>query len=134
LVNALARDAPTWLLAGTGLRAGQAFGRYGIEIDGRAPSSPRALRVLATSPRVIGDRSAMTYYETPAGARVFATGAINCTPPWPIPDRPNARQRLVSPDTEGSRAGNGEKSSRAIAAAASLSRRAARNAGCWIPL
>jgi len=37
-------------------------------------------RVLATSPRLIGDRSAeMSYSETPAGARVFAAGTITFT-------------------------------------------------------
>jgi hypothetical protein len=84
----LAADAPAWLLAGTGLGPGAAFGRYGIEIDARAPSSPAGTRVLASIPDLLGPgRTAeMTYYETPAGAKVFAAGALNfaasvATPP-----------------------------------------------------
>jgi hypothetical protein len=71
-------SAPTWALAGTGLRSGSSFGRYGIEIDARAPSSPAGTRVLAQIPHLIGRHNAeMTYYETAAGARVFAAGAVN---------------------------------------------------------
>jgi hypothetical protein len=67
-----------WAFAGTGLRNGSAFGRYGLEIDARAPSSPASVRVLARSPNLIGKHDAeMTYYETGAGARVFAAGALN---------------------------------------------------------
>jgi hypothetical protein len=68
-----------WLFAGTGLDAGAAFGRYGIEIDARATSSPAGTQVLARIPDLMGPgRSAeMTYYETAAGARVFAAGVIN---------------------------------------------------------
>jgi hypothetical protein len=67
-----------WAFAGTGLRNGSTFGRYGIEVDGRAPSSPPSTRVLARSTRRIGRHDAeMTYYETPAGARVFAAGVVN---------------------------------------------------------
>jgi N,N-dimethylformamidase beta subunit-like, C-terminal len=73
-----ATQAP-WLFAGTGLQSGSAFGRYGIEIDARAASSPPGTIVLARIPDLLGPgRSAeMTYYETPAGAKVFAAGAIN---------------------------------------------------------
>lgn len=67
-----------WVFAGTGLGNGSVFGRYGIEIDARADSSPRQTRVLARIRRLIGGRDAeMTYYETPAGAKVFDAGAIN---------------------------------------------------------
>jgi hypothetical protein len=71
--------AAPWLFAGTGLDAGSSFGRYGIEIDARAPSSPPGTRVLARVPDLMGPgRSAeLTYYETAAGARVLAAGAIN---------------------------------------------------------
>jgi hypothetical protein len=70
--------AAPWAFAGTGLRNGSAFGRYGLEIDARAPSSPPSVRVLARSPNLIGKHDAeMTYYETGAGARVFAAGALN---------------------------------------------------------
>jgi hypothetical protein len=67
-----------WAFAGTGLRNGSSFGRYGIEVDARAPSSPAGIRVLARGERLIGAHDAeMTYYETAAGARVFAAGAVN---------------------------------------------------------
>jgi hypothetical protein len=72
-----ARDA--WLFAGTGLRNGERFGRYGIEIDARTSRSPRGVRVLARIDDAFGPgKSAeMTYYETAAGARVFAAGVLN---------------------------------------------------------
>jgi len=70
--------AASWAFAGTGLSTGSSFGRYGLEIDARAPSSPAGTRVLARIPRAIGKRGAeMTYYETGSGARVFAAGVVN---------------------------------------------------------
>jgi hypothetical protein len=71
--------APAWLLAGTGLAPGSSFGRYGIEIDARAPASPAGTIVLASIANALGaGRTAeMTYYETPAGAKVFAAGALD---------------------------------------------------------
>ena len=67
-----------WAFVGTGLRNGSSFGRYGIEIDARAPSSPPGTRLLARIPNAIGSRDAeMTYYEAGSGARVFAAGALN---------------------------------------------------------
>jgi len=71
--------AAPWAFAGTGLADGDAFGRYGIEIDARTAASPRGVEVLARIPDLLGaGRSAeMTYYETPAGAKVFAAGVIN---------------------------------------------------------
>ena len=70
--------ASPWAFAGTGLRNGSTFGRYGRELDARAPSSPAGTRVLARIPNLIGKRDAeMTYYETNAGARVFAAGVVN---------------------------------------------------------
>jgi hypothetical protein len=71
--------ADAWAFAGTGLVDGSEFGRYGIEIDSRAAASPPGVRVLASIPDVLGPgRTAeMTYYETPAGAKVFAAGALN---------------------------------------------------------
>jgi hypothetical protein len=72
-------EAAPWAFADTGLRDGSRFGRYGIEIDARTSSSPPGVQVLARIPDLMGaGRSAeMTYYETRAGARVFAAGAIN---------------------------------------------------------
>jgi hypothetical protein len=71
--------AAPWAFDGTGLTDGAMFGRYGIEIDARSPASPRGIKLLAQIPNLLGaGRSAeMTYYETPAGAKVFAAGAIN---------------------------------------------------------
>ena len=71
--------AAPWAFDGTGLVDGDVFGRYGIEIDARTSASPNGVRVLARIPDLLGPgRSAeMTYYETPAGAKVFAAGALN---------------------------------------------------------
>ncbi len=70
--------AEPWAFAGTGLRNGSAFGRYGIEIDARSESSPPGTTVLARIPNLIGAHDAeMTYYETAAGAKVFAAGVVN---------------------------------------------------------
>jgi hypothetical protein len=70
-----------WAFAGTGLRDGDRFGRYGIEIDARSAASPPGTRLLASIPDLMGPgRSAeMTYYETAAGAKVFAAGTLNFT-------------------------------------------------------
>ena len=72
-----ARTVP-WLFAGTGLRNGDRFGSFGIEIDARTKSSPPGTRVVARIPDVFGPgRSAeMTYYTTKQGAKVFAAGAF----------------------------------------------------------
>jgi hypothetical protein len=71
--------AAPWAFEGTGLADGDVFGRYGIEIDARTSASPNGLQVLARIPDLLGPgRSAeMTYYETAAGAKVFAAGALN---------------------------------------------------------
>jgi len=73
-----AASAP-WAFEGTGLVDGDVFGRYGIEIDARTSASPRGIQLLAHIPDLMGQgRSAeMTYYETPAGAKVFAAGSLN---------------------------------------------------------
>ena len=73
-----AAPASSWVFDGTGLRAGSRFGFGGIEIDEKAPSSPRGTQVLAEIPDVFGPgfTAQMTYYETRAGAKVFAAGAF----------------------------------------------------------
>jgi hypothetical protein len=73
-----ARLAP-WLFRGTGLRNGDAFGNYGIEISQRTSESPPGTQVLARIANQFGPgRSAeMTYYTTPKGAKVFSAGVIN---------------------------------------------------------
>jgi len=75
-------NAP-WLWDATGLAEGSTFGQfvggYGIEIDSTAPSSPPGTIVLAQIPDLFGAgiSAQMSYYETPAGAKVFAAGALD---------------------------------------------------------
>jgi hypothetical protein len=71
--------AASWAFAGTGLGAGSTFGLYGIEIDAATSASPPGTTVLAEIPDALGPglTAQMTYYETPAGARVFAAGVLN---------------------------------------------------------
>ena len=75
-------DAP-WLWQGLGLDAGSLFGRvvggYGIEIDAMTRDSPPGTIVLAEIPNLLGPgvTAQMTYYETPAGAKVFDAGALD---------------------------------------------------------
>ena len=73
-----ASDTLPWVFAGTGLQNGSRFSSGGIEIDATAPSSPRGITVLAEIPDLYGRglTAQMTYYETPAGAKVFAAGAF----------------------------------------------------------
>jgi hypothetical protein len=68
-----------WLFRGTGLADGDRFGLYGIEIDARTGASPPGTQVLATIPDAFGPgkTAEMTYYTTPAGAKVFAAGVLN---------------------------------------------------------
>jgi hypothetical protein len=77
----LVRDRPavSWLFAGTGFRPGSRFGAdWGIEIDQTSPDSPVGVQVLAEMPDLFGPgfTAQMTYYETRAGAKVFAAGAF----------------------------------------------------------
>jgi hypothetical protein len=71
------------LWAGTdlveGSTFGQAVGGYGIEIDHTARESPPSTIVLAEIPDLFGPglTAQMSYYETPAGAKVFAAGALD---------------------------------------------------------
>ena len=67
-----------WAFEGTGLSNGSVFGQYGIEIDQTTADSPPGTMVIAKIPDLFGPgRTAeMTYYETEAGARVFAAGVL----------------------------------------------------------
>src|SRR5205814_5218052 len=67
-----------WMLAGTGLGNGGVISNGGIEADRMASSSPRSTHVVAVIPNLYGPgmTADMTYYETPAGAKVFAAGAF----------------------------------------------------------
>jgi hypothetical protein len=73
-----AADVP-WLFAGTDLRNGSPFGSAGIEIDAVAPSSPPQTKVVAVISNIFGRgiSANMSYYETRAGAKVFAAGAFS---------------------------------------------------------
>jgi N,N-dimethylformamidase beta subunit-like protein len=76
----IARDTESvpWLFDGTGINDGDTFASGGIEIDRTFSSSPRNVHVIAEIPNLFGPgfTAQMTYYETPAGARVFAAGAF----------------------------------------------------------
>jgi len=84
-----------WFFVGTGLQNGQGFGRFGIEIDGRAPSSPHPTMVLAVAADLYGNGvdAEMTYYELPNGAKVFAAGAFSLAG---LADAPVGRQLLAN--------------------------------------
>lgn len=72
-----------WLWEGTGLVDGSTFGLthggFGIEIDATTRRSPRGTIVLAEVPEIYGPgyTAQMTYYETAAGAKVFAAGTLD---------------------------------------------------------
>jgi hypothetical protein len=73
--------AAPWLFNGLNAVDGTALGtaRYGIEFDMTASSSPPGTIVLATVSPGLGDGTIlgqMTYYETAAGAKVFAAGTL----------------------------------------------------------
>ncbi len=55
------------------------MGGYGIEIDATTPDSPPGTKVIAVIPSLFGPNlsAEMTYYETAAGARVFAAGVLD---------------------------------------------------------
>jgi N,N-dimethylformamidase beta subunit-like, C-terminal len=75
----VAAQAAPWLFRGSDLRNGDRFGSYGIEIDSTTSLSPPATHVLARIADIFGPgKSAeMTYRETPAGAKIFAAGALD---------------------------------------------------------
>ena len=70
--------AGEWIFRDTGLEPGSLFASGGIEADSTSQASPRGIQVVAEIPDVFGDgrNAQMTYYEAPAGARVFAAGAF----------------------------------------------------------
>jgi hypothetical protein len=72
-----ARRLP-WMFHAMKLLPGGRFGSGGIEIDHTGPGTPLGTTVVAEIPNLIGPggTAQMTYYETPAGAEVFAAGAF----------------------------------------------------------
>jgi hypothetical protein len=99
-----------WLFAGTNLRNGSLFSSAGIEIDAIAPSSPPQTKLVAVMPNVFGPgvSADMTYYETRAGAKVFAAGAFSFAAAiWQPPVRQMAENlwaRLATDQDTGRRA------------------------------
>jgi N,N-dimethylformamidase len=85
--------AAPWLWDGTGLDDGSLLGQFvggsGIEIDGTSSESPPGTLVLAQIPDLFGPgvTAQMSYYETPAGAKVFAAGTLDfggSSTFWPV--------------------------------------------------
>jgi hypothetical protein len=76
-------DAAPWLFNGITATDGVPISsaRYGIEFDATAPSSPPGTVVLAqVTPPGLGNGQIvgqMSYYTTPAGAKVFAAGTLS---------------------------------------------------------
>src|SRR5919108_4602111 len=72
-------SAASWVVAGSDAAVSGELGNGGIEIDATTTASPRSVRVLAQIPNLYGPgyTAQMTYYETPAGAKVFAAGAFS---------------------------------------------------------
>ena len=70
--------ASRWIFAGTGIKPGSLFSSGGIEADEVESASPDDVQVLAEIKNLFGDHhnAQMTYYTTPAGAKVFAAGAF----------------------------------------------------------
>jgi hypothetical protein len=87
------RRAPAnrWLFAGTSIHVGSSLSLGGVEIDRTTSDSPPGTQVLAEIPNIFGPgfTAQMTYYETSAGAKVFAAGAFTLV--GMPPDPPVAR-------------------------------------------
>ena len=75
-------DPSAWIFAGTGIQAGTRIAvGVGSEYDRYYPeqAGPHNVQILAHSPLVCNNRPSfadMTYYSTPSGAGVFASGSI----------------------------------------------------------
>jgi hypothetical protein len=84
-----------WLFAGTGLHNGSVLSTGGIEADWKTSASPKTTRVIAAIANLYGPgmTADMTYYETKAGAKVFAAGAFTLA--GGMRDNPRVQQ-LVS--------------------------------------
>lgn len=67
-----------WMFAGTDLRNGSPLSSGGIEADHIVSASPKSVQLVAEIPNLYGPglTAHMTYYETRAGAKVFAAGAF----------------------------------------------------------
>jgi hypothetical protein len=93
-----------WLFARLGADVGDGISKGGIEIDATTDASPKSVRVVAEIPDLYGPgfTAQMTYYETPAGARVFAAGAFSLAASSRTPDvdrlLSNLWERLAASD------------------------------------
>jgi hypothetical protein len=69
--------ATPWLF--NHMNTAEGVGSGGIEIDATSSASPKNIHILAEIPNLYGPgfTAQMTYYETPAGAKVFAAGAFS---------------------------------------------------------
>lgn len=78
IIDRRASSTP-WLFDGMNVEAGSGISSGGIEIDATAAASPKDVCVVAQIPDLYGPSytAQMTYYETPAGAKVFAAGAFS---------------------------------------------------------
>jgi hypothetical protein len=94
--NWIVRNAGTfpWLLAGTELHNGSVLSTGGIEADWTTSASPKSTRVIAEIPNLYGRglTAQMTYYQTKAGAKVFAAGAFTLA--GGIRDNPRVQQLI----------------------------------------
>jgi len=70
--------SPKWLLDGTDLTVGAQFSSGGIEADEIVSDSPKNVTLIAQLPNLFGNghNADMTYYESRAGAKVYAAGAF----------------------------------------------------------
>jgi hypothetical protein len=75
----LVQSSEPWLFAGMHVKQGSAISSGGVEIDATTSASPKGIRVVADIPDLYGPgfTAQMTYYETAAGAKVFAAGAFS---------------------------------------------------------
>jgi len=78
IVQPDAAHAP-WLFDHLRVTSGDGVGVGGIEIDATSSASPKGVLILAKIPNLFGPgfTADMTYYETAAGAKVFAAGAFS---------------------------------------------------------
>ncbi len=93
IFEVVAAETVPWLFEGTGLangsKIGEMVGGYGIEIDATTADTPPGTTVIARIPDLFGPglNAEMSYYETAAGARVFAAGVLDfggSVTFWPI--------------------------------------------------
>jgi hypothetical protein len=80
-------DSEHWLLAGTGLKNGDTFGRAslheripggasGHETDKISPSSPDNVHIIARGLNADGGGGEIVYHDTSSGGEVFSVGSI----------------------------------------------------------